>query len=101
MPFTARRKNERQRVAVPARFWRDGGFVDARTRDISLGGAFIETDAPMPLGVECLIELRLPTLTAAVQVTATVRWSNREGMGVQWGVLRVQHAWAINQLFAP
>ena len=85
---------------MPARFWKSGGFVDARTRDVSLGGAFIETDAPAAPGVECLIELRLPALAAAVQVTATVRWSSRDGMGVQWGALRAQHMWAINELFA-
>ena len=34
------------------------------------------------------------------RVTATVRWSNREWMGVQRGALRAQHDWAINRLFA-
>jgi hypothetical protein len=63
-----------------------------------LGGAFIETDRPLPYGSRFEIELKLPALTTPAVIEATVRWTGGDGMGIQWGSLRARETWAINQL---
>ncbi len=95
--YRVKRRHERKRVAIDVRFWRDGLPVHGRTRDLSHGGAFIETPEPLVAGSSCLIELSLPALSVPAQMSATVRWSNVEGMGVQWATMRAQHAWAVSR----
>jgi hypothetical protein len=72
--------------------------VVGRTRDISLGGAFIETDRALAYGARFQIEIKLPVLATPAVIEATVRWTGPEGMGIQWGSLRARETWAINQL---
>lgn len=76
----------------------DGSAVDARTRDLSMGGMFIETTATLSFGTQLTIAVHLPSLDAPAMIPTTVRWSTREGLGVAFGTLRAADAWAINQL---
>ena len=98
MTFTNKRLHERFPVALDVSFEFEGRRAQGRSRDISLGGMFIETPSPLPYGTSVVIEVKLPAMNSPAKLQATVRWSGREGMGVQFGTLRAKETWAINQL---
>jgi uncharacterized protein (TIGR02266 family) len=93
-----KRQYERHVAELVVAFEKDGQRVEARSRDISLGGMFVTTDRALPYGSRVVIEVALPSLSAPARIEVTVRWSNAEGMGVQFGTLRARETWAINQL---
>jgi len=98
MSYANKRRHERYPAVLDVAFDQTGGRVAARSRDVSLGGMFIETDRALPYGTRFHLEVRLPALDVPVLIEATVRWSGTTGMGVQWGTLRAKETWAINQL---
>jgi PilZ domain len=74
--------------------------VDARCRDVSLGGMFIETAAPLPYGAALRLYLRLPGLRGETTVDAVVRWAKPGGMGVQFGVMGARETHALTLLLS-
>ncbi len=83
--------------------------VDARCRDISLGGCFLEVGVasgvtPPAFGEAVVIYLDLPGLVddAGRQretiVPATVRWTTSAGMGVQFSPMGARETAALLQL---
>jgi len=70
------------------------------SRDLSLGGIFVETAASLPYGAEVVAELHLPALVRPSAIRCTVRWVVGSGLGLQFGSLRVADTWAINLLAA-
>jgi hypothetical protein len=70
----------------------------ASSGDIGLGGMFVHTQAPLPFGERIEVRIKLPALKAESTITATVRWKNREGMGIQFHSLRAREVWALNRL---
>jgi uncharacterized protein (TIGR02266 family) len=93
-----KRRYERFQAGIEVRFQAGEVQVTARSRDISLGGMFIETSEKLPYGTKVDLEVTLPSLPAPAVIAATVRWSSPDGMGVQFGSLRARETWAINQL---
>jgi uncharacterized protein (TIGR02266 family) len=93
-----KRQYERYPIAIGVAFTMGNERVEARSRDISLGGMFIETTRVLPYGTRVSLELNLPSLPAPAVVECTVRWAGSDGMGVQFGSLRARETWAINQL---
>jgi hypothetical protein len=81
------------------RFKQGATVVEAKTRDVSLGGVFIVTDQALPFGTVAVFELDVPAVPMAAKIEGTVRWSSADGMGVQFHSLRARETWAINQLF--
>ena len=77
-----------------------GRGVEARSRDLSLGGMFVEGAAPVPYGTVLTLDLYLPALDTPARMRCVVRWNVSDGMGVAFGPLRAAEAWAINQLAA-
>jgi PilZ domain len=61
--------------------------MEGTARDISLGGMFVETDMPCAVGEHLVVYLRLPKAKREMNLPAVVRWSGKEGMGVQFGLL--------------
>ena len=61
--------------------------MEGTARDISLGGMFIETDVPCAQGERITIHLTLPEGRQELSLPAIVRWTSKEGMGVQFGLL--------------
>jgi hypothetical protein len=59
-------------------------WVTAGGRDVGAGGAFITTDAPEPPETEIVLELVLPTSDQMFTLSAVVRWTSPDGMGVQF-----------------
>ena len=73
--------------------------VKGRAKDISLGGMFVLTEAPLAFGVELVVHITLPGQKAAFALPAVVRWSRvGEGMGVQFGLLGARETHAITEL---
>jgi type IV pilus assembly protein PilZ len=73
--------------------------IQGRAKDISLGGMFVETDAPLGFGVDLVVHVTLPGQKSAFALPAVVRWSRTgEGMGVQFGLLGARETHAITEL---
>lgn len=60
------------------------GWVTAEARDVGAGGAFVATPLGLDAGVELMLELVLPTSDQVFTLSAVVRWTSPEGMGVQF-----------------
>jgi uncharacterized protein (TIGR02266 family) len=93
------RRYVRTVVDVPLMFSGSGVSTSAakpaRAKDISLGGMFIKTDRPPPLGSEVAIALTLPDQDDLLLIPGVVRWvSDTEGMGIQFTQLdnKLTHA---------
>lgn len=61
--------------------------MEAVARDISLGGMFLETEVPCAEGERIVVHLTLPEGRREMSLPAVVRWTARDGMGVQFGSL--------------
>lgn len=75
--------------------------VYARARNLSVGGMFIETDRPVPFGGALTVEIALPDMPELARLACTVRWTNAEGMGVQFGVMGARETHGIVKLLEP
>ena len=77
----------------------------AATRNISLGGVFVETAAPLPLQTRVQIRFRIPTQSEPIEVGGEVRWvepggaEQLPGMGIRFQGLRAREVWALNRFF--
>jgi uncharacterized protein (TIGR02266 family) len=77
------------------------------TANIGVGGAFILTDDPAPVGSRLTIELRIPTTQETLHLRAEVRWARQPkpgragaGMGVKFLGLDVESLLALSEYFA-
>jgi Tfp pilus assembly protein PilZ len=75
-----------------------GGVIHGRSKDISIGGMFIESDAPVSFGMEVSIVIRLPNTKGDSRLPGTIRWLNPGGFGVQFGLLGARETHAISEL---
>jgi hypothetical protein len=75
-----------------------GVAVRGISRDISIGGMFIESETPVTFGTELEIHIRLPNTKAESVLPGTVRWLNPGGFGVQFGLLGARETHAISEL---
>jgi hypothetical protein len=77
----------------------DGPRTEARCRDVSLGGAYVETPAPLPYGAAVRVHLRLPGMGEVI-IESIVRWSKPGGMGVQFGRMGARETHALTLLLS-
>src|SRR5436853_455328 len=68
------------------------GWQPSRTRNVSLGGVFVNTEARWPVGTKLHMQLRLPS-GAMVEGEAIVRWPDGKGIGLQFDGLRAKDIW--------
>lgn len=60
-------------------------FFADYTRDISKGGIFIRTDAPLEMGATLDFNITLPKKPRPIELRGRVAWSEeKKGMGVQF-----------------
>jgi uncharacterized protein (TIGR02266 family) len=77
----------------------------AVTRNISLGGVFVESEKPYPLQTRLQIRFRIPTQPELIEVAGEVRWiepaseGQPSGMGIRFQGLRAREVWALNRFF--
>lgn len=73
------RRARRFGVLLRVKYQQDGAAVFDNTDDISEGGAFILSDAPLPVGTRFEMKLVPPGAFFGVGVTAVVAWRRNEG----------------------
>ncbi len=76
-----------------------GETIQGRVKDISVGGMFIESEAPVAFGSQVTIVVRLPNTKAESRLPGVIRWFNPGGFGVQFGLLGARETHAISELF--
>jgi hypothetical protein len=74
--------------------------IEADTRDIGVGGAFIVTGEVQAIGTTLTVDLTLPTTEQVFTLPAIVRWAARDGMGVQFVGVDVDVLLELNDYFA-
>ncbi|HEU4410118.1 MAG TPA: PilZ domain-containing protein [Polyangiaceae bacterium] len=94
------RRHPRKPVRTPVTvLGPEGARVEGHSRDLSIGGMFIEAPASFRFGTSLRVELALP-LVGVVALPAVVRWVTPEGIGVQFGLLGARETHAITALVA-
>ncbi len=94
-----RRTSTRHVVSIASQLTIDGTQRDATMINLSLGGALVDSGMKHPMGARMQIVFRLPTIEEAIEVGATVRWSDANGVGLQFDGLRAREVWALNEYF--
>ena len=94
-----RRTLTRHDVSIPATLTIDGTSNDCTMLNVSLGGALVLADGKYPMGLRVRISFTVPAPYHAIEVGGTVRWSNADGIGVQFDGLRARDVWALNEFF--
>ena len=101
MPRAEQRRSDRTSIEIPVVVFTASDSsvkVPGVTRDISLGGMFVETTFPAAFGVTVFVGFTLPGHGRAMLVSGTVRWTSKGGMGVQFGLLGARETHAISEL---
>ena len=93
-----RRTSTRYDVWIEAKLTVNGTPMDVTMTNLSLGGALV-AGTKQAMGQRCHINFRVPTLEKAIDIGATVRWSDAKGVGLQFDGLRAQEVWALNEYF--
>jgi uncharacterized protein (TIGR02266 family) len=99
-----RRSDRRYERRVAIDVTHEGASFGGQTRNISLGGVFIDTDTGLPFGARVSLKFRVPTQTEAVATDGQVRWLETEeghvrGLGIRFDGLRARDVWALNKFF--
>ena len=68
------------------------------TRDLGLGGVYVETPNPAAFGAEVVVHLHIPGEASAYALPGVVRWVRADGMGVQFGMLGAKETFAITEI---
>jgi Tfp pilus assembly protein PilZ len=99
------RAHARYNLRLPVRVVYQERTGAGESRNLSIGGMFIETPEPIPYGAQLQIVFSIPTHNQEIKTNAVVCWVERDsatpaGIGVKFGALRAIEVWALNQLFA-
>ncbi len=82
------RKNRRKQVFFMTVRYRTASrteFIEERSHDVSVGGTFVRTEAPLPPGTLLKIELHLASHPRAMAGVGRVVWT-RKGHGLEGAV---------------
>ncbi len=71
--------------------------VAAKSKDISLGGMFFETTAPLAYNDKLVVYVTIPGEKAPFALSGTVRWVGPTGMGVQFDLMGAKETYAITE----
>jgi uncharacterized protein (TIGR02266 family) len=83
----------------------EGKKQTSQTVNISLGGLYLESASPLPIGATVQLRFQLPTQPEPVEVAGDVRWvvkkekSDLSGIGIRFQGLRARDVWALNRYF--
>lgn len=100
--MSEKRRHPRKEVRIPVAYTLgDGRRIEAMSRDMSIGGMFVETDTMAPFASVVPVELMIPGAKQPIQVKATVRWTEPDGMGLQFGLMGVRDTHALTELLRP
>jgi c-di-GMP-binding flagellar brake protein YcgR len=93
------RRSTRHLVSIAATLTADGSSVDATLVNISLGGALVASTGKHSMGQNVQLSFRVPRLEHLIEINATVRWADTNGVGLQFDGLRARDVWALNEYF--
>jgi hypothetical protein len=93
------RRATRHTVSIAAKLTVDGNSIEATLLNLSLGGAQVTSNAKHPMGQRLSISFKVPTQEHAIEIGATVRWADSQGIGLQFDGLRARDVWALNEYF--
>lgn len=93
-----------RRVAIEIAPKDDSPPFASHTRNISLGGVFVESDRTIPFGARVTVKFRVPTQSDPIVADGQVRWVEMEegqvrGIGIRFDGLRARDVWALNKFF--
>ncbi len=76
-----RRRHTRLPVRVQVRFRSDGdaAFKDCELTEISVGGAMLNTEQPLPLEMDVLLEITPPGAVSSIQISGKTTYHGKEG----------------------
>ena len=83
----------------------EGTRQTSQTKNISLGGLYLESPTSLPIGTTVQLRFQLPTQPEPVEVAGDVRWVVKKGPGDQSGIgirfqgLRARDVWALHRYF--
>lgn len=93
------RRASRYVVSINAKLDVEGTQVDSTLINLSLGGALMASPVKHAMGQRVFLSFNVPTLPQAIEIGATVRWADSDGVGVQFDGLRARDVWALNEYF--
>jgi hypothetical protein len=93
------RRATRHFVSIAAKLTTDGTSVDATILNLSVGGALASSTGKHSMGQRVNVWFKVPTLDQPIEISATVRWSDSNGIGLQFDGLRARDVWALNEFF--
>ncbi|MCC6995280.1 MAG: PilZ domain-containing protein [Deltaproteobacteria bacterium] len=99
MSPTNARKAERHDICLPIEVSMEGATLSGKTRNLSLGGAFIDGGRPVAFGTRVVLRFKVSPQGELIEVGGTVRWNDGSGFGVQFDGLHARDVYALNKLF--
>lgn len=93
------RRTLRYDVQLDIEFTIAGQCHGGRTRNLSLGGAFIDSDFRPPFNSRVTLRFRIPGQKEPIEVGGVVRWAESAGFGVQLDGLLAHDVWALGKFF--
>jgi Tfp pilus assembly protein PilZ len=72
--------------------------ISATSKDISIGGMYVESAETLSFGDELVVVAMLPGAKQEVRLPAVVRWVKPGGFGVQFGLLGAVETHLISEL---
>ncbi len=102
-----KRKHPRTNVNWPVSIETPEGMVEAEIKNISLGGAFICCEKPLPIGTVFQLTIKVPD-NEPLEATARAVWSNSHlpqekviyrGMGIQFLKMSDRHLQFVRGIF--
>jgi hypothetical protein len=95
---TEQRKHHRVPVRLPVTcIVGESDAFEGAVKDISVGGMFVECERPLPFASGVTLVLR-GVAARELRLPAVVRWSEKHGFGVQFGLLGAYATHAIVEL---
>lgn len=70
---------------------------EAFTRNLSLGGLFIDAALKVAFGAKVLVRFSIPNQKEVIECPAVVRWTEPSGFGVQFDGLRARDVWSLGK----
>jgi hypothetical protein len=94
-----RRSSTRHEVSLAGQLVINGEPRPITLTNLSLGGASVAAGAKLGMGTRVQLSFTIPTAHDAIEVAATVRWSDAKATGLQFDGLRAREVWALNKYF--
>ncbi len=73
-------------IDLPVVLSHDGVHRNEQLADLSIGGAFVRTGVPLPIGTEVELSVRPPRALTRLHLSARVVWLRRNGEGAGMGL---------------